>query len=286
MPLPDPAELTLCLPWGRVAALRLGTPGGRPVLALHGWLDNAASFIPLAAHLAPDWDIVAVDLPGHGHSDWLPAGQPYLLPFAVPQVLDIADALGWGTFDLMGHSMGGALGCLVAAAAPQRIGRLACIEALGPLADTGDTVERLQRFVQSSRTPARPRRLAASPDVLVQLRMAHNGLDQCSARLLVERGSEVVDGQWRWCSDPALTRPAPSYLAEPQVMALLGAITCPVHVVLAHDGRVPAARALQRQSALQQAHVAWIEGGHHVHLTAPRQTAQALQALGFDPAER
>ena len=286
MPLPDPAGLTLSLPWGRVAALRLGTPGGRPLLALHGWLDNAASFIPLAAHLSPGWDILAVDLPGHGHSDWLPAGQPYLLPFAVPQVLDIADALGWETFDLMGHSMGGALGCLVAAAAPQRIGRLACIEALGPLADTGDTVERLQRFVQSSRTPARPRRMATSPDALVRRRMAHNGLDPASARLLVERGSEMIDGHWRWCSDPALTRPAPTYLDEAQVLTLLGAIACPVHVVLADDGRVPAARATARLAALQQGHAAWIDGGHHVHLTAPRKTAQALQALGFVPAGR
>ncbi len=48
-----------------VAALRSGTPGGLKVLALHGWLDNAASFLPLAAQL-PTLDLVMVDLPGHG----------------------------------------------------------------------------------------------------------------------------------------------------------------------------------------------------------------------------
>ena len=59
-------------PYGRLTALRGGT--GTPVLALHGWLDNAASFVPLAAHLR-DIDLVALDLPGHGASAHLPAGR-------------------------------------------------------------------------------------------------------------------------------------------------------------------------------------------------------------------
>ena len=51
-------------PPGRITALRSGDPQGPRVLALHGWLDNAASFVPLAAHfphisgiarIAPDW---------------------------------------------------------------------------------------------------------------------------------------------------------------------------------------------------------------------------------------
>ena len=57
------------LPGGRggLAALRGGDPQGPKLLALHGWLDNAASFAPMAAHLAA-FDLVALDLPGHGAS--------------------------------------------------------------------------------------------------------------------------------------------------------------------------------------------------------------------------
>ncbi|MFY0450190.1 alpha/beta hydrolase, partial [Xanthomonas codiaei] len=54
---------------GRVTGLRNTGRGPRRILALHGWLDNAASFVPLSAHLqAPDLDLVLLDLPGHGHS--------------------------------------------------------------------------------------------------------------------------------------------------------------------------------------------------------------------------
>ena len=41
-------ELALDLPQGRFAALAWGDPSLPPLLALHGWLDNAASFSTLA----------------------------------------------------------------------------------------------------------------------------------------------------------------------------------------------------------------------------------------------
>ncbi|MGH8027673.1 MAG: alpha/beta fold hydrolase, partial [Pseudoxanthomonas sp.] len=58
-------EVAFDVPLGRVTGLRSGTMGVTKVLALHGWLDNAASFLPLAAYL-PGVDLVMLDLPGHG----------------------------------------------------------------------------------------------------------------------------------------------------------------------------------------------------------------------------
>jgi len=84
------------------------------LLCLHGWLDNANSFVPMMPYL-PAFDLVAVDLPGHGYSD--PSNTSYLQAEVMVQVVKIMQALGWDDCHLMGHSMGGCIAPLVAVAA-------------------------------------------------------------------------------------------------------------------------------------------------------------------------
>ncbi|MBC7990158.1 MAG: alpha/beta fold hydrolase [Luteimonas sp.] len=113
-------EFAIDTPLGRIAGLRRQLAEAPRVLALHGWLDNAASFVPLAQRL-DGIDLVAIDLPGHGASAHLPAGADYSFAGTVNALLDIADALQWPRFALLGHSMGAGIGSLLAAACPQRI---------------------------------------------------------------------------------------------------------------------------------------------------------------------
>ena len=68
-----PVTVELATGAGTLRGLRWGSTGDAPILALHGWLDNAASFVRLAPLLA-DADVVAIDLPGHGYSDHSPPG--------------------------------------------------------------------------------------------------------------------------------------------------------------------------------------------------------------------
>ena len=66
-------EVRFTLPSIEVAAKVWGKPGGLPVIGLHGWLDNAATFDLIAPHLEGVY-LVALDLPGHGLSGHMPAG--------------------------------------------------------------------------------------------------------------------------------------------------------------------------------------------------------------------
>ena len=162
-------EFGLDISLGRVTGLRAGTPGAPKVLALHGWLDNAASFVPLAP-LLQGIELVAPDLPGHGRSVHLPQGADYSFAGAVNSVLDIADALGWERFALLGHSMGAGIGSLVAAACPQRVERFVAIEALGALAETPErTVTRLRDAIAAMRNVAR-KPLRVFPDIDTAIR--------------------------------------------------------------------------------------------------------------------
>ncbi len=266
----------------RIAGLRSAgaLPTGAPrVLALHGWLDNAASFVPLAAHLG-GLDLVAPDLPGHGASAHLPRGADYSFAAAVQAVLDIADALGWERFALLGHSMGAGIGSLVAAACPQRIEGLLAIEALGALAEVPErTVPRLREAVAATRALA-GKRLRVFPDIdsAVQARMRANGLSEPVARLLVERGVVAVDGGYAWSSDPRLTLPTMLRLTEAQVEALVRGIECPTRVIYADPAQpyLPEALRTARVQLLPRGECRVIAGSHHLHMEAPQVVAAAI----------
>lgn len=262
-----------------VAALRSGKPGGLKVLALHGWLDNAASFLPLAAQL-PTLDLVMVDLPGHGFSDHLPPTTPYTTPYAIVQTLAIADALGWDRFVLLGHSMGAAIASLVAAVAPQRVQALVSIEALGGLSAPADeTVQRLRAHVEALRK-LDGKQLRVFPDLAapVRARMMVNQLSETSARLLVERGVKQVDGGWSWRSDPRLMLPTAVRMSEEQIRDVVAAIACPVQVIYATPAQAyfPEPERSQRAALLADGRLATLPGHHHVHMDQPEAVAAII----------
>ena len=267
------------IPLGRIAALRGGSEGATPVLALHGWLDNAASFVPLARHL-DGLDLVAVDLPGHGHSAHLAVGADYSFYGSVNVVLDIADALGWERFALLGHSMGAGIGSLVAAANPRRVSRFVAIEALGALAEVPErTAMRMREAVAAARAlPRKSLRVFPVLEPAIRARMQANALSEAVARLLVERGTREVEGGFVWSSDPRLTLPSFTRLTEAQVLDLVAGIECPVRLIHGDPAQPylpdPVRRA--HAAALRDGELIVIPGGHHLHMEQPGEVAAAI----------
>ena len=266
---------------GTMAGLRGGSEGGARVLALHGWLDNAASFIPLAAHLR-GLDLVLLDLPGHGRSAHLPPGADYNLMVTTNAVLDVADALGWEHFALLGHSMGAGIGSMLAAALPHRVSRLVAIEALGSLTDSNErTATRLREGVAAARQLS-GKKLRVFPDLAspIRARMQSNQLSEASARLLVERGVRAVEGGHGhvWSSDPRLTLPSLQRLTEDQVRDLIAGIGCPTRVIFADPPQsyLPEPLRSERARLLPQGTLKVLEGTHHLHMEQPAQVAAAI----------
>jgi pimeloyl-ACP methyl ester carboxylesterase len=266
---------------GRFGALRNDNAGGVPLLALHGWLDNAASFLPMAPILA-GYDLVALDLPGHGRSFHYPDDAEYSLFSTILDLLAAADTLGWERFSVLGHSMGGAIASVLAAAAPDRIERLFLIEALGPLSASEDTTaSRLRDAVAQRRAlDSKRKRVFADPELAVQARM-HTivaTLDEASSRLLIERGIRAVEGGYEWSSDVRLTLPTAVRMSEAQVHDCLHAIVCPVALLVADPTPpyfTPAFRDA-RVTRVPQIRCVSMSGGHHLHMTHPAEVVTAL----------
>jgi pimeloyl-ACP methyl ester carboxylesterase len=262
--------------------------GSTAVLALHGWLDNANSFAPLAPFL-PGLDLVALDLPGHGLSGHRPPGVRYHFDDNIFDVLSAADHLGWTRFHLIGHSMGGAVATLVAAACPDRVASIVNIEGLGPIAAPPDeSAGVLQKAVRGSRDRARrqhPDRASA-----VAARARHSDLDTASAALLAERGLKACEDGWAWGHDLRLTWPSSQRYTETQVLAIIAAVRCPVLTVYSNppSGLIPQ-RVLQRRlAAVHQRTDFAAPGGHHLHMRHAKEIGARITEFLDDhtiPAE-
>lgn len=275
-----PTEFAVQLPHLSLRAQRWGDVSRPPLLALHGWLDNAGSFARLAPLLTAHYHVIALDLPGHGCSDHLPAGASYHYLDYVRDVLAAVDALQLHRHVLLGHSLGAGIASLVAAAMPERIERLFLIEGLGPLGDDGSRT--LPRFRDALTSPGGGKRLRVFRDIqqAAQARSMVSDLSAELARPIVERGVIETEGGWRWRSDPALTRPSATRLAESQVHALLEGITVPTALMLAQPATsyLPAEPMQARANCVPEITISHLAGGHHLHLEHPQAIADWIIA--------
>jgi pimeloyl-ACP methyl ester carboxylesterase len=277
----EPVERRIALPALTLAAQVWGDATLPPLLALHGWLDNAGSFARLMPRLARRWQVVALDLPGHGHSGHLPAGASYHYVDYVQAVLAAVDALQLDRYVLLGHSLGAGIASLVAAARPEPIERLLLIEGLGPLGDDGaHTLQRFRDALAPREGNGKPLRTFRDVAQAINARSIASGLPAEQARPIVERGLLETDGGWRWRSDPRLTRASAVRLAEAQVHALLRGITVPTALLLAQPATPYLPDAMMQARADCVAHIAvnHMDGGHHLHLQHPQAVADWIEA--------
>lgn len=275
-------EIRLSLPHIEVAAHLYGPERGQPVIALHGWLDNAATF----SRLAPLLDgvrIVALDLPGHGHSDHRPPGAAYNIWDYAHDVLQTAEQFGWKRFSLLGHSMGAIVSVLLAGAMPDRIERLALIDGAIPYTGEADTApqklgESLQALleVDDKRKP-----VYDSFEQAIAARMKGVGaVSHEAAESLALRGLMPVPGGYTWRTDARLMLPSPMRLSRAHALAFVHRVACPASLVLAEQGLMTQPAMLELIETFPFARNR-LPGGHHLHLD-DQPGAEAVAAI-FNP---
>ena len=250
----------------RMAALVAASAGGQRILALHGWLDNAASFLPLADHL-PEFDIVAPDLAGHGRSAHRSADGEYNIWSDLPDVEAVADALGWDRFNLIGHSRGAIVSCLFASSLPDRVERLVLLDGLAAsAAEAEECTAQLAAFLRDKkRLMGRPGRLFASREEAVAVR-ERGGLSPAAARLIAERNLKPVEDGWRWSYDARLRGASAFKLTEAHNAAVMAGLSMPALVLFAEQGMRAREQALPSLPGTLT--IETVPGGHHCHMEA------------------
>ncbi|MEV5973084.1 alpha/beta fold hydrolase [Streptomyces sp. NPDC051921] len=117
----DPAVRTVTVDGVRLAYRVTGPEDAEPVVLVHGRGADGTDWAEIAAELAADRRVYALDLRGHGLSDW-----PGHYGFAVfrDELAGFLQALGLVGVTVVAHSMGAGAACLLAQREPELIGRL------------------------------------------------------------------------------------------------------------------------------------------------------------------
>ena len=135
----------------RLRHVEWGDPQAPAIVALHGLRSFAHTWEPVAAPLAGQWRVIALDQRGRGESDWDPQRR-YFTPHYLRDLEALVAALALQRFVLLGHSMGGTTAFVYASQQPQRLLGLV-VEDMGPGASAGGAgADRIKRELQS--TPA------------------------------------------------------------------------------------------------------------------------------------
>lgn len=269
----------------RLAGLGWGPEDGTPVLALHGWMDHAASFQELAPRL-DGCRVVALDLSGQGRSAHRAAHATYNIWDDLPQIAELLDRLGWRDCVLLGHSRGANIAALFAAAQPQRVRALVALDSLAPEPTGEDFVATLRAFVeQTRRQKSRPPRTFATREDYLRRRAAQGNPRPVAEALSARALEETPDG-FRLRGDPRLFASSAVRLTQAQVAAVLRAIDCPVLNVWASEGvrrHRPGIADLARLGAelIPGYESLDLPGDHHFHLDPAVAGPMARAILDF-----
>lgn len=256
---------------------------GEKVLALHGWLDNANTWKPVAeASTGFEW--CSLDFPGHGRSAHVALGETYHFIDNVEVVLDAADALGWDRFSLVGHSMGGSIALLFASAFPERVKRLVICDSFGPV--TGPESEAAQQLRMAVLSRRRSRKSKTSyyssrDELTARMIKGNPALNTSAAETLLERSAIFEPNHgWRFSYDRR-ARDVSAYRFTPgHVSAFLSGLECPTLMIRASEGGITRYGSLEdRLDDVKELQVVDVIGNHHVHLVRPTVVGPLIEAF-------
>lgn len=279
----DPGYNELRIPAAGIelSACQWNTINSQRFIALHGWLDNAASMEPLANHLG-ELQIVAPDLAGHGRSDFRSADSNYDLVMDVVDIHAIADHFEWNQFGLIGHSRGAMIAALYAATFPEQVSHLILVDGGAP--PEFDSSERPGKLARAIREQAihlnRSGSFFSTREAALNARS--NGIvpvDHEIAELLATR-SLVEDGEgYRWRADQRLKAGSISPLDKETIRGFFKAIRCPVLQVVGQQGLLHEYQDYAGPvELLEDFESVSLPGDHHLHIGQVDQVSSAIHS--------
>jgi pimeloyl-ACP methyl ester carboxylesterase len=247
------------------------------LVLLHGGGQNAHTWDTVAMALGRP--LVAIDLPGHGHSDNSQTGGEV----ATENAEDVAEAIRALAPDaslIVGMSMGGLTSIMLTAIAPELVRKLVLVDVV-PSFDPV-MAKRITDFVAGPET-------FPSLDDLLERTLAFNPTRSVSSlrRGILHNAFQLEDGSWQWRhrrQPPRSEGPSAEEMGKRMAALwdMVGEIKVPVTLVrgMAEGSVVTDEAEAELLARLPGAHVEHVEGaGHSVQGDKPVELAALIEAF-------
>lgn len=271
-------EVRYSLPNLTLTGLSSGDSSKPLILALHGWLDNAASFLPLSKYLK-DYHLVAIDFAGHGLSQHRSPDAHYHQMDFVHDLHELVESQGWDKFILLGHSMGGIVGSLYVSSFPEKVTHYITIESFGPMTKTAESSPAQLRESIESRLSlqAREAKHPESIETVIAARAKAGKLSLEASELLINRNVFEQDGELRYRTDRRLRTISSLRVTEDQALSFMQSIQCPTLGIKGETGYdMMRSKMAERESWIKDLKIVECRGGHHLHMDYPLDVAEQI----------
>jgi pimeloyl-ACP methyl ester carboxylesterase len=216
----------------RVAYTEWAGPAGAPtVLCVHGLTRNGRDFDDLAHALSRRFRVVCPDVVGRGRSEWLSHAGDYGYPLYLADMAALIARLDVAEIHLVGTSMGGLIGMMLAAQQGTPIRRLVMND-VGPLI-AKEGLLRIATYVGADPVFTD---LAALETYLREVSASFGTLSDAQWRHLAEHGARRrPDGTLGRAYDPAIAEAFKTVKDDIDLWPVWDAIRCPTLVLRGAD---------------------------------------------------
>ena len=261
----------LCRHWGDASA--------PAVVLLHGLRGFSGTWRTLAASLAGDHHLIALDQRGRGDSDW-DVHHNYYTDAYLADLEGVLDQLGLARFALLGHSMGGTTSYVYASRHPERLAAL-IIEDIAP----GSSVRGrgAERIVAEMATL--PESFGTWEEARRYWRAQRPGISEAALeQRLVENLREDPNGKIAWRYDARgirETRMNPDRSRIIDLWPVIGKLDVPTLIIRGERSDFCPAETVdevcRRNARIAQVSVP--NASHYVHDDAPTQFAEHVRGF-------
>lgn len=289
-----PSEIEIPVPWGQVSAKWWGPRDKQPIIAVHGWQDNAGTWDTLAPLFPANVALLCIDLPGHGKSSHYPPGlQYYLFWDGLILIRRIVKHFNWSKITLLGHSLGGALSFLYAATYPDEVDSYISLDIASPsvrdmkkiVLNTGDAVDLFLKYenLTEDKIPC------YTHDEMVELALNGYGgsITRESCVIMMKRGMAKAPPHlnkqgYHFSRDVRLKVSRLGMFSIDHVMEYASKITCRVLNLKASPGMKwenPSHYQMvldKIKETAEELEYYEVEGTHHVHLNEPKKVIKHI----------